>query len=154
MSRAGARPGSALDAPPAGWRVRSCKRPAGGPTTYYDNAAHVTALVFSACAQTGIGRRQPLSGAALGERPPRSLLARVVLAAPGGRPAVTVWLDQAHQYLQIYTGDTLPDANARRKGIAIERYTCAGDAFNNRLGLEVLQPGETFSSVWGITAVR
>lgn len=81
-------------------------------------------------------------------------LARVVLAAPGGRPAVTVWLDQAHQYLQIYTGDTLPDTGARRKGIAIEPYTCASDAFNNGLGLKVLQPGETFSSVWGITAVR
>jgi aldose 1-epimerase len=81
-------------------------------------------------------------------------LARVVLAAPGGRPAVTVWLDQTHQYLQIYTGDTLPDENARRRGIAIEPYTCASDAFNNRLGLEVLKPGETFSSSWGITAVR
>lgn len=81
-------------------------------------------------------------------------LARVVLAAPGGRPAVTVWLDQAHQYLQIYTGDTLPDPNARRRGVAIEPYTCASNAFNNKLGLKVLQPGETFSSVWGITAVR
>lgn len=81
-------------------------------------------------------------------------LARVVLAAPGGRPAVTVWLDQAHQYLQIYTGDTLPDPNARRRGVAIEPYTCASNAFNNKLGLKVLQPGQTFSSVWGITAVR
>ncbi len=77
---------------------------------------------------------------------------RVKLAARSGSPSVTVFMDATHQFLQVYTGDTLPTASERRRGIAIEPYTCATDAFNNGLGLLVLKPGETFTSVWGITA--
>jgi aldose 1-epimerase len=77
---------------------------------------------------------------------------RVKLAAPGGSPSVTVFMDATHQFLQVYTGDTLPTASERRRGIAIEPYTCAIDAFNNGLGLLVLKPGEMFTSMWGITA--
>jgi aldose 1-epimerase len=75
--------------------------------------------------------------------------ARVKLAAPGGSPRVTVFMDSNHQFLQVFTGDALP-ASAARRSIAIEPYTCAANAFNNGLGLRVLQPGESFTTVWGI----
>jgi len=75
--------------------------------------------------------------------------ARVKLAAPGGSPQVTVFMDSNHQFLQVFTGDALP-APAARRSIAIEPYTCAANAFNNGLGLRVLQPGESFTTVWGI----
>jgi len=76
--------------------------------------------------------------------------ARVKLAAPGGKPEVTVFMDSNHRFLQVFTGDALP-ASAARRSIAIEPYTCAANAFNNALGLRVLQPGESFTTLWGIT---
>jgi aldose 1-epimerase len=79
-------------------------------------------------------------------------LARVELSAPDGGPRVTVLLDGAHRFFQVYTGDTLPDLAARRRAIAIEPYTCAPNALNNGLGLRVLAPGGTFSSVFEIAA--
>jgi len=78
-------------------------------------------------------------------------LARVELAAPSGRPRLSVLLDRGYPFLQVFTGDGLPD-EVRRRAIAIEPYTCAANAFNNGLGLHVLAPGECFSSVWEIAA--
>ena len=60
-------------------------------------------------------------------------------------------LDRAYQFLQVFTGDSLPDQ--ARRAIAIEPCTCAPNAFNNGLGLRVLAPGQCFSSVWEIAAV-
>ncbi len=77
--------------------------------------------------------------------------ARVKLAAPGGSPHVTVFMDSNHHFLQVFTGDALPASSARR-ALAIEPYTCAANAFNNGLGLRVLQPGDSFTTVWGIAA--
>lgn len=79
-------------------------------------------------------------------------LARVELTAPTGRPRVSVLLDGSYQFLQVFTGDGLPD-DRRRRAIAIEPYTCAPNAFNNGLGLRVLEPGDCFSGVWEIAAV-
>lgn len=76
-------------------------------------------------------------------------LTRVRLAAPGGHPSLTMFMDDTIQYLQVFTGDTLSSARKRRS-VAIEPCTCAPDAFNNALGLHILQPGETFSSRWGV----
>jgi aldose 1-epimerase len=59
-------------------------------------------------------------------------------------------MDSNHQFLQVFTGDALP-ASAARRSLAIEPYTCAANAFNNGLGLRVLQPGESFTTLWGIT---
>jgi aldose 1-epimerase len=78
-------------------------------------------------------------------------LARIELAAPGGRPHLRVLLDPAYQFLQVFTGDALP-APLRRRALAIEPCTCAANAFNNGLGLRVLAPGGCFSSVWEIAA--
>jgi aldose 1-epimerase len=78
-------------------------------------------------------------------------LARVELTAPGGRPRVTVLLDGAYQFLQVFTSDGLPEER-RRRAIAIEPYTCAPNAFNNGLGLRVLAPAQCFSSVWELAA--
>lgn len=52
-----------------------------------------------------------------------------------------------YNYLQVYTP-------ADRSGLALEPMTCAADAFNNGMGLMVLQPGETASAQFGITMVQ
>jgi aldose 1-epimerase len=75
--------------------------------------------------------------------------AHVTLSAPSGQPGITVSLDSAHPVLQVYSGDTLTGL-ARRRGLAIEPYTCAPNAFNNGAGLRTLRSGESFSSTWRV----
>ncbi|MCK9893685.1 aldose 1-epimerase family protein [Frankia sp. AgB32] len=73
---------------------------------------------------------------------------RVRLAAPGGS-SVTVWMDEAWPYLQVFTGDTL-GSDERRRSVAIEPLTCPANAFNSGDGLRVLAPAESFAGAWGI----
>lgn len=77
--------------------------------------------------------------------------ARVRLAAPDGF-AVELWLDEQHPYLMLFTGDSLPEPERRRRALGIEPMTCAPDAFNSGDGLRVLAPAQTFASTWGIRA--
>jgi aldose 1-epimerase len=68
----------------------------------------------------------------------------------GGR--TTVWLDDAYPYLMLFTGDSLPDPARRRRGLGVEPMTCAPDAFRSGDGLRVLEPGESWTGSWGISA--
>ncbi|HLG73203.1 MAG TPA: aldose 1-epimerase family protein [Chloroflexota bacterium] len=74
-------------------------------------------------------------------------LARVRLS---GQRTVTLWLDSSFYYVQAFTGDTVTPSR-RRQGLAIEPMSCAPDAFNNGLGLRVLEPGESLPTTWGIS---
>jgi aldose 1-epimerase len=77
---------------------------------------------------------------------------RVTLAHPRTGRAVTLWADAAsYQWLQVFTGDSLPVASRRVSGIAVEPMTCPPDAFNSGGDLLVLEPGQEFSAPWGIT---
>ena len=53
--------------------------------------------------------------------------------------------DRGYNYLQVYT-------TPERRSIAIEPMTCIPDAFNNGVGLIVLQPGEAVEWHWKIEA--
>jgi len=79
---------------------------------------------------------------------------RVTLADPAADRRVTVWMDATHQFVMVYTGDTLADPRRRRRSLAVEPMTCAPDAFNSGLGLRLLQPGEESVHMWGISAWR
>jgi aldose 1-epimerase len=78
--------------------------------------------------------------------------ATVTLRAPDGAE-VSLWMDATHRYVMVFTGDTLAEPR-RRRGLAVEPMTCAPNAFQSGDGLRVLQPGETFTSVWGISVRR
>lgn len=80
--------------------------------------------------------------------------ARLVLAAAGGEPAVTVWLDEAYPFVMAFTGDTVPDEDRRRRGLGIEPMTCAPNAFQSGDGLVRLEPGQTHVGSWGIAPER
>lgn len=58
---------------------------------------------------------------------------------------VTIFQDTSMNFLQLYTP---PD----RKSIAIEPMSCAPDAFNNTLGLVILNAGQSISHSFGIRA--
>ncbi len=72
-----------------------------------------------------------------------------VLCRRTGR-TVALWLDETHPYLMAFTGDTLPDPARRRRSLGLEPMTCAPNAFQSGDGLQTIEPGEVFVSVWGL----
>lgn len=76
-------------------------------------------------------------------------LARVELAAPGGVGA-TLWMDAGYRYLMLFTGDSLPEPDRRRRSLGVEPMTCAPNAFRSGDGVRALEPGESFTASWGI----
>ena len=62
---------------------------------------------------------------------------------------LTLWVDGAYGYVQLFTGDPLPDV--ARRSLAVEPMTCAANAFRSGDGLHILEPGQTFEARWGIT---
>lgn len=70
-----------------------------------------------------------------------------VRLAGAGR-AVGLWADQAHPWMQLYTGEALG-----RQGLAAEPMTCPPDAFNSGVDLITLKPGAVFAGSWGIISL-
>jgi aldose 1-epimerase len=78
--------------------------------------------------------------------------ARVELGHPGRREGVTLWVDETHPYVMVFTGDPLPDVN--RRSLAVEPMTCPPNAFRSGEGLIRLEPSQSFASSWGIEPGR
>ena len=74
--------------------------------------------------------------------------ARVRLRDPSDGAELTVWLDESLDHLMLYTGDDRPDVN--RRSLAVEPMSCPPNAFRSGDSLVRLEPGESFSSSWGI----
>jgi aldose 1-epimerase len=65
--------------------------------------------------------------------------------------ALTVWMDEAFDYVVLYTGDALPPGVARAS-LAIEPMSSATDALNHPAwGLHRLEVGSTHTGRWGVT---
>jgi aldose 1-epimerase len=79
-------------------------------------------------------------------------LARVELHDPDTGRELTLWADGAYGYFQVFTGDALPDV--ARRSLAVEPMTCPANAFRTGEGVIRLEPGESFTSVWGIAPAR
>jgi aldose 1-epimerase len=75
-------------------------------------------------------------------------IARVRLLRPDGSGGVTLWVDETHGYLMLFTGDPLPDVD--RRSLAVEPMTCPPNAFRTGEALILLEPGDSFTSAWGI----
>ncbi len=113
-------------------------------------------------------RRRPVDGSHVDFRRPRLIgsahvdhaftglerddagIARIRLRAD--RQELEIWLDRSFGFVQVFTGDTLPDRTRRRHGIAVEPTSCAPNAFNSGDGLMVLAPGGSFEGRWGIAS--
>jgi aldose 1-epimerase len=74
--------------------------------------------------------------------------ARIELRDPGDGADLTLWVDDAHPYVMVFTGDPLPDVS--RRSLAVEPMTCPPNSFRSGDDLIRLQPGERFTSSWGI----
>ena len=74
--------------------------------------------------------------------------ARVRLA--GDERAVEVWLDEGFGWLEVFTGDIVPEPERRRRGLAVEPMTAPPNAFVTGEGLIRLEPGDTVTHRWGV----
>ncbi|MDR7304130.1 aldose 1-epimerase family protein [Haloactinomyces albus] len=69
---------------------------------------------------------------------------------PGGEN-VEMWVDETHDYLQVYTDDA-PSAERpqrARSGVTVEPMTCPPNAFVTGEGVIVLRPGQQHRGSWG-----
>jgi aldose 1-epimerase len=106
------------------------------------------------------GTRRPFDGASgrIGERALDDAVtdldrdddgwARVHLRGPAGRLELAV--DRAWPWLQVYSGETLPEGQ-RRRSLAVEPMTCPPNALADGVDLVVLDPGEAWSGTWTLT---
>ena len=76
-------------------------------------------------------------------------LARVALGGLDRVSGLELWVDEAFSYLQVFSGDPLPDVN--RRSLAVEPMTCPANAFRTGKSLIRLEPGTSFTGAWGIT---
>jgi len=76
-----------------------------------------------------------------------------VVRLSGQSLEVDVWMDAAaYPNCVLFTGDTLVEGR-RRRALAIEPMSCTSDGFNHpEWGLTKLNPGETWSGKWGVSA--
>ncbi|MFD0267333.1 aldose epimerase [Streptomyces sp. NPDC127106] len=74
----------------------------------------------------------------------------VRLAHPSGEYGTDLWLGEGTEYLQVYTGDTLPEAQ-RRRAVAVEPMSCPPNAFASGTSVVALEPGGHHTMRWGIT---
>jgi len=65
---------------------------------------------------------------------------------------VALWMDRSYDYVEIFTGDTLPDRDRRRRGLGVEPMTAPPNALATRTDLRVLEPDEEWTGRWGVTS--
>lgn len=75
-------------------------------------------------------------------------LAEVVVS---GEYDVALWMDEHHDWLQVYTADDVPEM--ARRSVAVEPMTAPANAFRTGEDLLMLEPGRQFSAAWGIRLV-
>lgn len=78
---------------------------------------------------------------------------RTRLLGPDGVAGVELWADRAYRYLEVFTGDSLPDPDRRRTGLGVEPMTAPPNAFATGVDVETLEPGLPWNGSWGIRQV-
>ncbi len=113
--------------------------------------------------------REPVAGTPFDFRSPRALgplhiddtftdlfrgpdgLATTVLTSASGSRTVALWTDQSYPYLQVFTGDTVPELHRRRRGLAIEPMTAPPNALATGEDIVALEPGTQVHQRWGMS---
>jgi aldose 1-epimerase len=75
---------------------------------------------------------------------------RLRLESPAADCRVTVWVDEAYPYLELFTGDALPDPARRRQGLGVEPMSVPPNAMVTGESIVTLDPGERWQGRWGI----
>ncbi|WP_158865449.1 aldose 1-epimerase family protein [Leifsonia sp. AG29] len=72
-----------------------------------------------------------------------------VLQADDGRRLV-LWGDESFGYVQVFTHRAFATKQPGEVALAVEPMTAPADALNSGAGLRWLEPGESWTAVWGI----
>ncbi len=75
---------------------------------------------------------------------------RLRLAKPDDSAGVTFWVGPDYPFVEIFTGDALPDDSRRRQGLGVEPMTAPPNALATGECLVVLEPQQSWSGEWGI----
>jgi aldose 1-epimerase len=75
---------------------------------------------------------------------------RLRLAASDGSRATSFWVDERYPYVEVFTGDALPDEARRRQGLGVEPMSAPPNAMATGEDLATLEPGERWTGSWGI----
>lgn len=80
--------------------------------------------------------------------------ARTWLRAPDGT-AACLWTSVELGWVQVFTADPAHEQAypGRGRALAVEPMSCPPDALNSGVDLVVLEPGQTWSTQWGITGM-
>lgn len=78
-------------------------------------------------------------------------LAGLVLRNPGDGREAQLWVDGAYRYLEVFTGDSVPEPERRRQGLGVEPMTAPPNALHTGEDVVRLAPGDTHTARWGIT---
>jgi len=73
----------------------------------------------------------------------------VLVSRPDGARA-ELWMDEHYRYVELFTGDSLPEKSRRRRSLAVEPMTAAPNAFRTGDGLLTLDPGSSHHATWGL----
>lgn len=73
------------------------------------------------------------------------------LSLSSAAAAVSLWLDEAYPYVEVFTGDALPDPARRRRGLGVEPMSAPPNALATGDSLVVLPPGGEWTGRWGIS---
>jgi aldose 1-epimerase len=65
-----------------------------------------------------------------------------------------IWLDASYPYLEVFTGDALPDEARRRRGLGVEPMTGPPNGLASGQDVVALEPGATWTGTWGIRLVE
>lgn len=76
--------------------------------------------------------------------------ATVTLRHPDDARSVSLWVDETFPYVEIFTGDTLPEQDKRRTGLGCEPMTGPPNALQSGEDCRTLSPGEAMVTTWGI----
>jgi aldose 1-epimerase len=75
-------------------------------------------------------------------------------AGDGSGRSTRLWVDSACTHLMVFSGDTLPEEDRRRRGLAVEPMTCAPNMLQSGDGRVILPEGGSFEAAWGVKALR
>ncbi len=77
--------------------------------------------------------------------------AQVRLTAADDHGVAMTW-GREYPWVQVFSGD-LPEEDLVRRGVAVEPMTCPPDAFNSGRDVIVLEPGQSTTTSWRLTAI-
>ena len=78
---------------------------------------------------------------------------RARLRLEGIQQRVEVWVDEGFDWLEVFTGDVVPEPERRRRGLGVEPMSAPPNAFVTGEGLLRLEPGGTVTHRWGVRLV-